>query len=49
MEIIGSDYDVKSGQLNHLIKENWNGKLDRAYLNGKRMYSRLIIKLKTKI
>lgn len=48
-EIVGSDYDVKSGQLNHLIKENWNGKLDRAYLNGKRMYSRLIIKLKTKI
>jgi len=43
-DIIGSDYDIKQGRLNDLIKENWNGKVDRGYINGKRMYSRIIIK-----
>jgi hypothetical protein len=44
-EIIGSDYDVKIGLLPELVNPNWNGKIDRAYLNGKRMYARLLIKL----
>nr|WP_298789654.1 adenine-specific methyltransferase EcoRI family protein [uncultured Allomuricauda sp.] len=48
-EIIGSDYSVKSGQLPELIKKDWEGKIDRAYLNGKRMYARLLIKLKNPI
>lgn len=45
-EIIGSDYSVKSGLLPELINPSWKGKIDRAYLNGKRMYARLLIKLK---
>jgi hypothetical protein len=43
-EIIGSDYEVKLGLLPELIKDGWRGKTDRAYLDGKRMYSRIIIK-----
>jgi hypothetical protein len=46
-EIVGSDYDVKEGSLPNLVKAGWNGKIDRAYLNGKRMYARLFIKRKT--
>lgn len=45
-EIIGSDYSVKSGLLSDLINPDWEGKIDRAYLKGKRMYARLFIKLK---
>jgi hypothetical protein len=43
-EIIGSDYEVKQGLHPHLVKEGWSGKIDRAYLNGKRIYARLLIK-----
>ena len=43
-EIIGSDYDVRDGLLPHIIKKDWQGKVDRGYLNGKRMYARLLIK-----
>lgn len=43
-EIIGSDYQIKDGKLPELIKVDWNGKLDRGYINGKRIYSRLLIK-----
>ena len=42
-EIVGSDYEVKEGLLPDLVKPNWDGKIDRAYLNGKRMYARLFI------
>ncbi len=45
-EIIGSDYEVKEGLFPELVKPNWHGKIDRAYLNGKRMYARLLIKQK---
>lgn len=45
-EIIGSDYDVKDGLLPEIVKPNWTGKIDRAYMNGKRMYARLLIKNK---
>lgn len=45
-EIVGSDYDVKDGLLPEIVNQNWNGKIDRAYLNGKRMYARLLIKNK---
>ena len=45
-EIVGSDYSIKSGLLPDLINPKWEGKIDRAYLNGKRMYARLLIKLK---
>lgn len=47
-EIIGADYDVKLGLLPELSKQDWTGKIDRAYLNGKRLYSRLFIKYKLK-
>ena len=45
-EIIGSDHDVKKGLLPKIIKSKWEGKKDRAYLNGKRLYARLLIKKK---
>ena len=44
--IIGSDYEVKEGLLPELVKPDWDGKIDRGYLNGKRMYARLFIKRK---
>jgi len=45
-EIMGSDYDVKTGLLPNLIKPGWQGKTDRAYLKGKRLYARLFVKLR---
>ncbi len=42
-EIIGCDYDVKSGLLPMLINKDWNGKLDRGYINGERIYARVFI------
>lgn len=43
-EIVASDYQIKQGEVPELINDKWEGKYDRAYLNGKRMYSRLFIK-----
>ncbi len=43
-EILGSDYDIKNGDLSDLVKKDWTGKLDRAYLDGNRCYSRILIK-----
>ena len=43
-EIIGADYQVKDGELAYIANKKWKGKLDRAYLNGKRLYSRIFIK-----
>lgn len=48
-EIIGSDNNVKDGLLPEIVKRDWKGKIDRAYLNGKRMYARLLIKLKNPV
>lgn len=45
-EIVGSDYEVKEGLIPSVVKEEWDGKIDRAYLNGKRMYARLLIRNK---
>lgn len=45
-QIIGSDYEVKEGLLPELIKPDWNGKLDRGYINGKRIYARILIRNK---
>lgn len=45
-EIVGMDFYVKDGLLNELINPAWSGKLDRAYLNGKRLYSRVLIRHK---
>ena len=43
-EILGSDYDVKMGLLNEIINPEWQGKIDRGYVNGKRYYARLLIR-----
>ena len=43
-EIIGNDTDVKDGKLPELVNQNWQGKLDRGYINGNRIYSRIFIK-----
>lgn len=45
-EIVGSDYDVKEGLLPEIVNPSWEGKIDRGYINGKRMYARLLIKRK---
>lgn len=45
-EILGIDFFVKNGILGSLAKKDYNGKMDRAYLKGKRLYSRIFIKLK---
>ncbi len=45
-EIVGSDYEVKEGKVSGLIVSNWKGKTDRGYVNGQRIYSRLLIKHK---
>lgn len=45
-EIVGCDYDVKEGLLPKLINPKWKGKIDRAYLKGQRLYSRILIRRK---
>lgn len=45
-EILGSDYQVKQGELPDLIKSTWSGKIDRGYIQGERLYSRIFIKHK---
>lgn len=42
-QIIGIDTDIKNGVLSDLIMNDWEGKLDRGYINGERKYSRLLI------
>lgn len=43
-EIIGSDFQVKEGLLPQIIKNEWQGKLDRGYIKGERIYSRILIR-----
>jgi hypothetical protein len=43
-EIVGSDYDVKQGALPELLKPGWTGKLDRAYVKGRRLFARILIR-----
>lgn len=43
-EILGNDYNAK--EIPKLTKTKWTGKMDRGYLNGKRMYVRILIKHK---
>ena len=45
-EIVGSDYEVKQGLLPGLLKRNWKGKTDRGYINGKRLFARILIRRK---
>lgn len=45
-EIIGSDYEVKEGLFPELINSEWKGKMDRGYINNRRIYSRILIKHK---
>lgn len=47
-EIIGSDYEVKQGILPQLIRRDWTGKTDRGYVNGKRLYARILIRKRMK-
>ena len=43
-EIIGMDHDVKNGLLPHIVNPEWTGKIDRGYVEGKRLYSRILIR-----
>ena len=45
-EIVGSDYNVKEGLLPGLVRPKWRGKLDRGYVNGQRLFTRILIKHK---
>ena len=45
-EIVGIDTDIKEKKLPNLINIEWKGKLDRGYVNGNRIYSRILIKHK---
>lgn len=45
-EIVGSDFYVKDGLLPELVKPEWGGKMDRGYINNKRIYSRIFIQHK---
>ena len=45
-EILGSDYDIKMGLLPEIVNLEWNGKIDRGYINGKRIYARIFIRNK---
>lgn len=45
-EIIGCDYEVKEGLLPKIVNPKWDGKIDRGYVNGKRKYARILIKIK---
>ncbi len=47
-EILGSDYNIKEGLLPDLVNPEWKGKLDRGYINGKRLFTRILIKHKIK-
>jgi len=47
-EILGSDYNVREGLLPKLVNPKWKGKLDRGYVNNKRLYTRILIKHKKK-
>ena len=47
-EILGSDYNVKEGLLPKLVNPKWKGKLDRGYINNKRLYARILIRHKKK-
>jgi len=43
-EIVGSDFEVEDGLHNDLKIKGWHGKFDRGYINGTRLYSRLLIR-----
>ena len=45
-EIVGSDYEVKEGKLPEIVNPNWQSRLDRGYINGNRIYSRILIRRK---
>lgn len=45
-EIVGSDYEVRQGQLPQLLNREWNGKIDRGYVNGRRLFARILIRRK---
>ncbi|HLL73087.1 MAG TPA: adenine-specific methyltransferase EcoRI family protein [Pyrinomonadaceae bacterium] len=45
-EIVGSDYEVKEGLLPQLLRADWDGKIDRGYVKGKRLYARILVRNK---
>jgi len=47
-EIVGSDYEVRQGLFPELVIQGWNGKLDRGYINGRRLFARILIRKKQK-
>jgi hypothetical protein len=47
-EIVGSDYEVKQGLLPELLKRDWADKTDRAYVKGRRLFARILIRKRTK-
>jgi hypothetical protein len=47
-EIVGSDYEVKQGLFPELLRRDWAGKTDRGYVNGRRLFARILIRKRAK-
>ena len=45
-EILAADFEIKQGLLPEMVNPEWKGKIDRGYINGRRMYARLLIRNK---
>lgn len=43
-EILGMDFQVKYGLLDEMKNTDYDGKFDRGYIEGKRLYSRVLIR-----
>ena len=48
-EILGSDYNIKEGLFPELVNAKWKGKIDRGYVNNRRLFTRILIKHKQKL
>lgn len=45
-EILGMDFEVKDGLLPELVNQEWQGRLNRPYIDNKCLYSRIFIQHK---
>lgn len=43
-EIVGSDDEVNQGILPEIVRPDWDGKFDRGYVKGRRIYARVLIR-----
>ena len=48
-DAIPSDYNIKEGLFPELVNAKWKGKIDRGYVNNRRLFTRILIKHKQKL